>query len=157
MKYDPESPAMTDSCVERHQTTAQCFLFPGLDLQRWSLWWHESFYRSFRRLGNTNGNYVNVDIYIWVCKESSAYLCLWIQYFSQYWSVFVFAFLYLCSCSLLCYSNLHIWLLQSKTFYKILYLDFQSVQILSLFPSLTPSFLLPSVIGILSRKHTLLL
>lgn len=37
------------------------------------------------------------------------------------------------------------------------YLDLESVQILSLFPSLTPSFLPPSVIGILSRKHTLLL
>lgn len=60
MKYDPESPAMTDSCVERHRATAQCFLFPRLELQPWTLSRHESFYRSFRRLGNDQRRCRNV-------------------------------------------------------------------------------------------------
>lgn len=78
MKYDPESPAMTDWCAERHQTTARCLIY-------------KSFYHSFRRLGNKND--VDADIYIWVCKEPGAWLCLWMQYFLQYRSVFLFAFL----------------------------------------------------------------
>lgn len=80
MKYDPESPAMTDSCVEKQQTAARCFLFPGLRLRLWYRWWRESIHRSFRILGNKC-----THVYLSMQRFQHSSL-----HFSQCWSVSLF-------------------------------------------------------------------
>lgn len=152
MKYDPESPAMTDSCVERHRSATQCLLFPGLDLLRWGLWWHEPFYQSFRRLGEKQKPFR--------CGRMQRIWRLSFLVNSAFFlSTAVFSFLHSSIALQLqpLMLRLDYFHFRIRHFYKMPYLDFQSVQILSLFLLLTPSPLLPSVIAILSRKHTLLL